>query len=95
MQADQLFDPMTGEFRCTFCGSSVEEDEAAMPKKDSRLLLAKFNDQMEKLYDLLRMVEDYKWVLNLHIRCTDGCIMWIYFQVVSGFVGARPSGLHE
>ena len=31
-----------------------------MPKKDSRLLLAKFNEQMEKLYDLLRIVEDMK-----------------------------------
>jgi len=60
LEADQLFDPMSGEFRCTFCGSSVEEDEAAMPKKDSRLLLAKFNEQMEKLYDLLRNVEDVK-----------------------------------
>ena len=27
---------------------SVEEDEAAMPKKDSRLLLAKFNERMER-----------------------------------------------
>lgn len=60
LEADQLFDPMSGEFRCTFCGASVEEDEAAMPKKDSRLLLAKFNEQMEKLYDLLRIVEDIK-----------------------------------
>ena len=40
--------------------NSQEEDEAAMPKKDSRLLLAKFNEQMEKLYDLLRIVEDIK-----------------------------------
>ena len=31
-----------------------------MPKKDSRLLLAKFNDQMEKLYELLRAVEDIR-----------------------------------
>ena len=72
LEADQLFDPMTQEFKCTFCGASVEEDEAAMPKKDSRLLLAKFNDQMEKLYDLLRMVEDYKWVTNLLMRSTHG-----------------------
>ena len=64
LEADQLFDPMSGEFKCTFCGSSVDEDEAAMPKKDSRLLLAKFNEQMEKLYDLLRTVEDIKWVLK-------------------------------
>ena len=27
----------------------MEEDESAMPKKDSRLMLAKFNEQMEKV----------------------------------------------
>ena len=46
--------------QCTYCSAAVEEDEAAMPKKDSRLLLAKFNDQMEKLYELLRIVEDIR-----------------------------------
>jgi len=60
LEADQLFDFATGEFKCTFCAGTVEEDESAMPKKDSRLLLAKFNDQMEKLYELLRAVEDIK-----------------------------------
>jgi len=60
LEADQLFDMNTCEFKCTFCGSVVEEDESAMPKKDSRLLLAKFNDQMERLYELLRIVEDIK-----------------------------------
>lgn len=59
-QADQLFDMTTGEFRCTFCGSLVEEDVSALPKKDSRLLLAKFNEQLQPLYDLLREVEDIK-----------------------------------
>ena len=44
----------------TYCLRTVEEDESAMPKKDSRLLLAKFNDQMEKLYELLRAVEDIR-----------------------------------
>merc|ERR1719270_2930232 len=60
LEADQLFDFTTQEFKCTHCGGTVEEDESAMPKKDSRLLLAKFNDQMEKLYELLRAVEDIK-----------------------------------
>lgn len=60
LQADQLFDFQTGEFHCTFCGSTVEEDMSALPKKDSRLLLAKFNDQLQPLYDLLREVEDIK-----------------------------------
>lgn len=59
-QADQLFDFTTSEFRCTFCGNLVEEDSSALPKKDSRLLLAKFNEQLQPLYDLLREVEDIK-----------------------------------
>ncbi|XP_017081318.1 general transcription factor IIE subunit 1 isoform X2 [Drosophila eugracilis] len=60
LEADQLFDMATLEFRCTFCGSSVEEDSAALPKKDSRLLLAHFNEQLQPLYDLLREVEGIK-----------------------------------
>lgn len=60
LEADQLFDFTTGEFRCTFCGSAVEEDLSALPKKDSRLLLAKFNEQLQPLYDLLREVEGIK-----------------------------------
>lgn len=60
LEADQLFDIMTQEFRCTFCGGVVEEDLSAMPKKDSRLLLAKFNSQLEPLFVLLREVEGIK-----------------------------------
>lgn len=60
LEADQLFDMVSQEFKCTFCGSTVEEDESAMPKKDSRLMLAKFNEQMEKLFELLRVVEDIR-----------------------------------
>ncbi|XP_011300518.1 general transcription factor IIE subunit 1 [Fopius arisanus] len=60
LEADQLFDPNTGEFRCTFCYEVVEEDQSALPKKDSRLLLAKFNEQLEPLYILLREVEGIK-----------------------------------
>ncbi|XP_055536484.1 general transcription factor IIE subunit 1 [Wyeomyia smithii] len=60
LEADQLFDIATAEFRCTYCGSTVEEDSSALPKKDSRLLLAKFNEQLQPLYDLLRQVEDIK-----------------------------------
>jgi len=59
-QADQLFDMTTGEFHCTYCGQVVEEDQSALPKKDSRLLLAKFNEQLEPLFVLLRQVEGIK-----------------------------------
>ncbi|XP_075161818.1 transcription factor IIEalpha [Haematobia irritans] len=60
LEADQLFDFNTQEFRCTYCGSTVEEDSSAMPTKDSRLMLARFNEQLQPLYDLLREVEGIK-----------------------------------
>lgn len=60
LEADQLFDFMSGEFRCTYCREVVEEDSSALPKKDSRLLLAKFNEQLDPLYILLRQVEGIK-----------------------------------
>lgn len=60
LEADQLFDFASNEFRCTYCREVVEEDQSALPKKDSRLMLARFNDQMEPLYMLLREVEGIK-----------------------------------
>lgn len=60
LEADQLFDYATCEFRCTYCKEVVEEDQSALPKKDSRLLLAKFNEQLEPLFVLLREVEGIK-----------------------------------
>ncbi|KAK3568914.1 hypothetical protein QTP86_019558 [Hemibagrus guttatus] len=58
LEANQLFDSMTGTFRCTFCQTEVEEDESAMPKKDARTLVARFNEQIEPIYVLLRETED-------------------------------------
>ncbi|XP_062984938.1 general transcription factor IIE subunit 1 [Elgaria multicarinata webbii] len=58
LEANQLFDPRTGIFRCTFCETEVEEDESAMPKKDARTLVARFNEQIEPIYALLRETED-------------------------------------
>lgn len=51
---------MTQQFLCTYCKQEVEEDQSALPKKDSRLLLAKFNEQLEPLFVLLRQVEGIK-----------------------------------
>ncbi|GBL98754.1 General transcription factor IIE subunit 1 [Araneus ventricosus] len=60
LEADQLIDFMTGEFRCSFCEQPIIEDESALPKTDSRLMLARFNEQIEPLYNLLRDVDDVK-----------------------------------
>ncbi|CAL8267630.1 unnamed protein product [Lota lota] len=58
LEANQLFDPMTGTFHCTFCQTEVEEDESAVPKKDARTLVARFNEQIEPIYVLLRETEN-------------------------------------
>ncbi|XDV30456.1 hypothetical protein PO909_033378, partial [Leuciscus waleckii] len=53
-----LFLSNTGTFRCTFCQTEVEEDESAVPKKDARTLVARFNEQIEPIYVLLRETEN-------------------------------------
>ncbi|XP_002734448.1 general transcription factor IIE subunit 1-like [Saccoglossus kowalevskii] len=58
--AKDLYDPYTGEMKCTFCNTVVDEDESAMPKKDSRTLIARFNDEMQPLYNLLRETEELR-----------------------------------
>ncbi|KAG2465693.1 T2EA factor, partial [Polypterus senegalus] len=58
LEVNHLFDPGSGEFRCTYCCAEVQEDASALPKQDSRTLLAKFNEQIEPIYLLLRETED-------------------------------------
>lgn len=60
LEADQLFDPLTQEFRCTYCSCVAEEDVSALPHKDSRLMLARFNDQMQSFFELLKSAENIK-----------------------------------
>lgn len=56
LEANQLFDPMTGTFHCTFCQTEVEEDQSVCP--DARTQVARFNEQIEPIYALLRETED-------------------------------------
>ncbi|XP_042305285.1 general transcription factor IIE subunit 1 [Sceloporus undulatus] len=65
LEANQLFDIKRGIFRCTFCETEVEEDESAMPKKDARTLVARFNEQIEPIYALLRETEDVNLAYEL------------------------------
>jgi len=48
---------------CLFCGAEVEEDVSCLPNRSSRNLLAKFNTQMEIVFELLSRVE--------HVRLAD------------------------
>lgn len=41
LEAGELFDPTTHEFKCTFCYQVVIEDESSGPKTDSRFILAR------------------------------------------------------
>ncbi|NXI14609.1 T2EA factor, partial [Irena cyanogastra] len=58
LEVNQLFDAFTETFRCTYCNTEVEEDGSAFPKHDTRTLLAKFNEQIEPIFVLLRETED-------------------------------------
>ncbi|NXG77566.1 T2EA factor, partial [Baryphthengus martii] len=58
LEVNQLFDIFTETFRCTYCNTEVEEDASALPKCDARALLAKFNEQIEPIFVLLRETED-------------------------------------
>ncbi|NWT97024.1 T2EA factor, partial [Urocynchramus pylzowi] len=58
LEVNQLFDAFTETFRCTYCNAEVEEDGSAFPKHDARTLLAKFNEQIEPVFVLLRETED-------------------------------------
>ncbi|KAK3593203.1 hypothetical protein CHS0354_002730 [Potamilus streckersoni] len=60
LEVDQLFDFMSQKFICTICNTDVEEEEGALNKTDARTLLAKFNEQIEPIYELLKECEDIK-----------------------------------
>ncbi|KAM6261752.1 general transcription factor IIE subunit 1-like [Porphyrio hochstetteri] len=65
LEANQLFDVFTETFRCTYCNAEVEEDASALPKHDARTLVAKFNEQIEPIFMLLRETEDIVLPHNL------------------------------
>ncbi|XP_069710989.1 general transcription factor IIE subunit 1-like [Phaenicophaeus curvirostris] len=58
LEVNQLFDVFTETLRCTYCHTEVEEDVSALPKRDAQILLAKFNEQLEPIFVLLRETED-------------------------------------
>ncbi|XP_066041066.1 general transcription factor IIE subunit 1-like isoform X1 [Chamaea fasciata] len=58
LEVNRLFDAFTETFHCTYCNTEVEEDGSAFPKHDARTLLAKFNEQIEPVFVLLRETED-------------------------------------
>lgn len=65
LDVNHLLSLETGDMHCTICHGEVEEDATAGPKSDSRIMVAKFNEQMEPLYKLLKEVEDVKLAPSL------------------------------
>lgn len=58
--AGSLYDLVTMEMKCTFCGALVQEDESAVPKRDAVTQMVKFNEQMKPIFDLLKDVENVR-----------------------------------
>ena len=50
----------TGLLCCTYCQAEVVEEAATKAGSDNRSTMAKFNEEIEPIYVLLRKVEDVR-----------------------------------
>lgn len=59
-----LINANTNELNCSVCDGIVEEDPNERPAADTRLIMARFNEQMQPIYTLLQETEAIKWSIN-------------------------------
>lgn len=87
LEVDRLLDLETGQLKCTICEGLVEEDYAEIKQSNtSRTNLARFNEQMEPIFRLLRECED----MNLAPAILEP--EPLPAQLSGGASGTRPSG---
>ena len=87
LEVDRLLDFETGQLKCTICEGLVEEDCAEIKQSNtSRTSLARFNEQMEPIFKLLRECED----MNLAPAILEPEPQAA--QLASAVSGTRPSG---
>lgn len=67
LEVGQIYDPRRDQFRCSYCDGIVDEDPSVRPQADSRLVMARFNEQMKPIYELLKETEG----INLSINEAD------------------------
>lgn len=60
LDVQQLLDPVMGTLHCMFCKAEVIEEKDTANHQDIRTSQARFNEQTEVLYKLLKEVEDVK-----------------------------------
>lgn len=87
LEVDRLLDRETCQLKCTICEGLVEEDSAGIKQSNtSRTSLARFNEQMEPIFRLLRDCED----INLAPAILEPEPQPA--QLAGGSNGSRPSG---
>lgn len=87
LEVDRLLDLETCQLKCTICEGLVEEDAAGIKQSNtSRTSLARFNEQMEPIFRLLRDCED----INLAPAILEPEPQPA--QLAGGSHGLRPSG---
>lgn len=87
LEVDRLLDFETGHLKCTICEGLVEEDSAEIKQSNtSRTSLARFNEQMEPIFKLLRECEE----MNLSPAILEPEPQRA--QLESAASGSRPSG---
>ncbi|KAJ7373837.1 General transcription factor IIE subunit 1 [Desmophyllum pertusum] len=87
LEVDRLLDMETCQLKCTMCEGLVEEDSAGIKQSNtSRTNLARFNEQMEPIFRLLRECED----MNLAPAILEPEPQAA--QLAGGGHGSRPAG---
>ena len=90
LEVDRLFDFETEQLKCTICEGLVEEDSSEIKQSNtSRTNLARFNEQMEPIFRLLRECED----MNLAPAILEPEPQAA--QLAGAASGPRNSGSHE
>lgn len=61
MDIGKIFDPNTGELRCWQCTHPVYTDESAGPSEETRVSMAKFNEQMSGMFSIIQSLGDIRF----------------------------------
>jgi len=65
LEVNKLLNVQTGLLNCTFCREEVVEEKDSLNSQDIRTSLARFNEQTEQLYKLLKDVQELNFSADI------------------------------
>ncbi|KAI1726313.1 TFIIE alpha subunit domain-containing protein [Ditylenchus destructor] len=65
MDIGKIYDPNTGDLRCWQCTHPVNADESAGPSEETRVSMAKFNEQMSGMFSIIQTLGDIRFSMEI------------------------------